>query len=44
MGREREVGRGVGNESRGRKLGEKGVEGEEEIISMSHFFVFKFQN
>ena len=44
MGRERKVGRGVGNESRGRNLGEKGVEGEEEIILGSHFSVFRFQN
>ena len=44
MGREGKVGRGVGNESRGRKLGEKGVEGEKEIMSGSHLFVFRFQN
>ena len=30
------------NESRGRKLGEKGAKGEEEIILRSHFSVFRF--
>ena len=31
----------MGNESRGRKLGEKRAKGEEEIISRSHFSVFR---